>query len=77
MIKVIEERPVPRATAICLNCRSTLEYGNADLHGEHQYERVTQVQFGTLLSEHKKVYYFICPVCGCKVYTSWIGEEQQ
>ena len=62
MVKVIEERPVPRATAICLNCRSTLEYGSADL-----FEDYTRGSCPT--------YYFRCPVCGCKVETSWINKK--
>lgn len=31
MIKVLEAKPVPRATVECNNCGSLLEYGNADL----------------------------------------------
>ena len=71
MVKVIEERPVPRATAICFNCRSTLEYGNADLIEYLEPEAST---YRTLYHSLKS-YYFYCPVCGCKVETSWINNK--
>lgn len=71
MIKVIEERQIPRATAICLNCRSTLEYGNADLIEHLDYENNSY----TALYPTLKSYYFYCPVCGCKVETSWINKK--
>lgn len=32
MVKVIEEKDVPKARVHCSNCDSLLEYGNADLH---------------------------------------------
>lgn len=34
MIKVIEEGVVPRGQITCPNCRSILEYGNANTHDD-------------------------------------------
>ena len=72
MIKVIEERPVPRATAICLNCHSTLEYGNADLIEDVVFDEPSSY---TSMAFRPKSYYFYCPVCGCKVEASWINKK--
>jgi hypothetical protein len=38
MIKVLEEKPAPRATVVCNNRGSLLEYGNADLHNDYRAE---------------------------------------
>ena len=63
MIKVLEEKPVPRGTVVCTNCGSLLEYGNADLHIDYDVE----------IKENSTGIYgyrpmcLTCPVCGCKV----------
>ena len=69
MIKIIEERPVPRDTAICLNCHSTLEYGNADLAEDYCWGNSN-------LAYSVPKHYFRCPVCGCKVEVSWIRRDE-
>ena len=64
MVKVIEEKRVPKARIHCSNCDSLLEYGNADLHKD----KSSTPAWGTL---HGPMC-FICPVCGCKVSAGWI-----
>ena len=64
MIKVLEEKQVPRAEITCSNCGSLLEYGNADL-----YKRV-----GSTYITYK--HYFVCPVCGCDVNATWIIRSE-
>jgi len=71
MIKVIDEKPVPRATVVCNSCGSTLEYGNADLW-EHKYESNYNLATNYLVE-----YHFQCPVCGCKVNANWIERKEQ
>lgn len=66
MIKIIEEKEVPRSTIECSNCHSTLEYGNADLSIDYEAEN----KYAMYAGYHH--YYFHCPVCGCKVSASWI-----
>ena len=68
MIKVIEEKPVPRDTIECSNCHSILEYGNSDLSIDWEREREQMAMYASLNHWH----YFNCPVCGCKVCASWI-----
>ena len=36
MVKVLEEKEVPRDTIECSNCGSLLEYGNADLYEDYR-----------------------------------------
>lgn len=60
MIKVLEEKPVPRKTIACGNCGSVLEYGNADLHIDGFYKST----------------WFECPVCGVKVVANWITKGE-
>jgi len=71
MIKVIKEKPVPRAQVACRSCGSVLEYGNGDLYKDYH----TQVGVGinTLIQE----YYFNCPVCGCQVDVHWITRNEE
>ena len=68
MVKVIEEKSVPKARITCSNCESVLEYGNADLYKDYESDKSITAAWGTL---HGPMY-FICPVCGCKVSASWI-----
>lgn len=68
MVKVIEEKRVPKDRVHCSNCDSLLEYGNADLHKDFDSNKSSVTACGTL---HKSMY-FTCPVCGCKVIASWI-----
>lgn len=69
MIKVLEAKPVPRATVECVNCGSLLEYGNADL-----FERINNEY--NIRYPYLTLYYFSCPVCGCEVYVDWINKKQ-
>ena len=69
MIKIIEEKPVPRANVICDNCGSLLEYGNADL-----LERYENTNYAYTFADPPKRYYFNCPVCGCKIDAQWINK---
>lgn len=66
MIKVLEEKPVPRKTITCGNCGSILEYGNADLHDDYDADY-------TGLYRPKC---FVCPVCGVKVSANWIMKGE-
>ena len=66
MIKVLEEKPVPRKTITCGNCGSVLEYSNADLHRDYDPD-YTGVY---------KPMCFICPVCGVKVIAHWIEKGE-
>ena len=68
MVKVIEEKSVPKARIHCSNCDSLLEYGNADLHKDFDSDNPSIAACSTL---HRSMY-FTCPVCGCKVSASWI-----
>ena len=69
MIKVIEEKPVPRSTVKCNNCGSSLEYGNADLTEDYCWRNSN-------LAYSVPKHYFRCPVCGCKVEVSWIRRDE-
>lgn len=66
MIKVLEEKPVPRKTITCNNCGSVLEYGNADLHIDYEPD----------YNGFYRPMCFICPVCGVKVIASRIGKGE-
>jgi hypothetical protein len=68
MVKVIEEKSVPKARVHCSNCDSLLEYGNADLHEDYNKDSAS---YSTLYGAGHN-YYFNCPVCGCKVNANWI-----
>lgn len=63
MIKVLEEKPAPRATIKCDNCGSLLEYGNCDLSA-HTYSPSSISYLGERIVDY---YYFNCPVCNCKI----------
>lgn len=67
MIKVLEENQVPRATIVCDNCKSLLEYGNADL--QERYVNDNFNQFTTAIKQYK----ITCPVCGCEVVASRVS----
>ena len=72
MIIVKERKSVPHADVRCGNCGSLLQYENADLHEDYNSTNYTALYS----AGHN--YYFICPVCGCKVIANWIikkGEE--
>ena len=73
MIKVLEEKEVPRAQVWCNNCGSLLEYGNADLSRDYERERDQTPMYANMCAW----YYFICPVCGCKVSASWIVKREE
>lgn len=64
MIKVIEEKQVPRAEITCSNCGSLLEYGNADLYKREDYNYIAYK------------HYLVCPVCGCDVNATWIIKSE-
>ena len=66
MIKVLEEKEVPRAQVECDNCHSLLEYGNADLIKERDSTY-----------HYMSTYKLLCPVCGCKVNASWIRKKEE
>ena len=68
MIIVKEKKSVPHADVRCGNCGSLLQYGNADLHEEYK-------NYSTLYAAGHN-YYFMCPVCGCKVNASWIIKKR-
>lgn len=69
MIKVLEAKPVPRATVECNNCGSLLEYGNADL-------METAVEAYTIYNQLLN-YYFNCPVCGCTVVAELVYNKEK
>lgn len=69
MIKVLEEKQVPRTTVVCDNCGSLLEYGNADLSIDYKREN----QFPMTNAEYTiHCYQITCPVCGCSQPAGWI-----
>lgn len=68
MIKVIEEKEVPRGTVVCESCGSVLEYGNADLH------EVINYNYG-ISGVHN--YALRCPVCGCEQSASWVQKSDK
>ena len=68
MIKVIERKDEPRATVICENCHSLLEYGNCDLHAH-----MSVPSWSSSLKEIVDYYYFYCPVCNCEIKVSRIN----
>lgn len=72
MIKVLKENPVSRAQIKCSNCKSLLEYGNDDLNLMPEY-----VNNNDVYTTEYHNYGFYCPVCGCKVFASWIHKEEQ
>ena len=65
MIKVLEEKPAPRATVVCNNCGSLLEYGNADLHDDYRY----------CTGYIYKPKCITCPVCDCEISVNWIKKN--
>lgn len=69
MVKVIEEKEVPRSKITCSNCDSILEYGNADLYKDYEKENK---YYTTVMGHIHDFYYFNCPVCGCKVSAGWV-----
>lgn len=68
MIKVLEEKQVPRAEIICSNCGSLLEYGNGDLYKREDYS----VSVSNYIAYK---HYLMCPVCGCGVNATWITRS--
>ena len=76
MIRVIEEKEVPRAQVECGNCGSLLEYGNADLLIDYEVERENPVTT-YLASTSFRPRCITCPVCGCKVSASWIIKNEK
>ena len=68
MVKVLEEKSVPKATVTCPNCGSLIEYGNGDLSIKYRNDEIH-------LYSYFQDYYFCCPVCECEVYTNWIKKE--
>lgn len=72
MVKVLEEKEVPRDTIECSNCGSLLEYGNADL-----YEDYRKNETSNWIYNEVKTHYFNCPVCGCKISASWISKKKK
>ena len=69
MIKVLEEKQVPRAKITCNNCGSLLEYGNDDLYKKEDYS----VSVGSYIAYK---HYLVCPVCGCDVDATWIIKSE-
>lgn len=69
MIKILEAKPVPKATVECNNCGSLLEYGNGDLIE-------TTVEAYNIYKQLLN-YYFKCPVCGCTVIAEWIYNKEK
>ena len=75
MIKVLEEKEVPKKQITCSNCGSELEYGNADLHEDYMRNQKISNNISwppTEIPAASKYYEIVCPVCGCKVSASWI-----
>ena len=70
MIKVLEEKPVPRETVNCGNCGSLLEYGNADLMEYNNWG--DNPNYAYSVPRH----HFQCPVCGCWVRVNWIVKGE-
>lgn len=71
MIKVISEGTVPRKQITCENCKSVLEYGNADLHESYKYD-----DYNTIANyAHVVKYFIVCPICGCKQAATWIPNK--
>lgn len=68
-MKVIEEKPVPTEQITCSNCKSILEYGNADLYKD--YKESPYANYAASFVCH----YFYCPVCGCRVDAHWITKK--
>lgn len=69
MIKVLEEKQVPRAEITCSNCGSLLEYGNADLYKREEYS----VSVDSYIAYK---HYLVCPVCRCDVNATWITKSE-
>ena len=67
MIKVIEEKTVPTGKIECPNCRSILEYGNADLYKDHSFDTDTYVSYIAR-------YCLTCPICGVEMNAPWINS---
>ena len=71
MIKILEAKPVPRATVECNNCGSLLEYGNADLM------EMTVDAYNINIYHQLLNYHFNCPVCGCIVIAEWVYNKEK
>lgn len=72
MIKVLEQKKIPRAEVVCDNCGSKLEYGNADLL--EYYSRMKESSNLYANYYGAKYWCITCPVCGCKVNAKWIKK---
>lgn len=64
MIKVLEEKQVPKATIRCNNCESLIEYENGDLQMENVNGFIVR-------------HFFQCPVCRCTIYAKWIRPKEK
>ena len=62
MVKIIEQKRVPKARIHCSNCDSLLEYGNADLYRDFDLDKSITTAWNTL---HGPMY-FTCPVWDVK-----------
>ena len=60
MIKVIKEGVIPRGKITCPNCRSILEYGNADTHDDWKYAPTSLYRPQAIT----------CPVCDVEIPVS-------
>lgn len=74
MVTIIEAHEVPRARIKCPNCKSILEYGNADLN--EVYETCNQT-FTYPPSKLCHKYSFRCPQCGVDVSANKIIPKEQ
>lgn len=64
MVKIIKANPIPTKQIECSNCKSILEYGNADLTLYESY-----------MIEDK--YKFTCPICGVDIEAKWIKDLEK
>jgi len=71
MIKILEKKPVPKATVTCRNCGSLLEYSNADLHEDYKHNN--SASWPSNLATQS--YVIVCPVCGVIQSASWIYKK--
>ncbi len=68
MVKVIKKGNVPTARILCRNCKSVLEYSNADLREKFNFESSSY----SVPSYANKKYTLTCPVCNVEVDANWI-----
>ena len=70
MVTVIEAHEVPRARITCPNCKSILEYGNADLMEDYRKSNPFSNSAYTPM-------YIRCPNCGVDVSANKIIPKEQ